>query len=136
MIIVIVAHDDLLNLTKLAHLTPKVFVECVKVVLQLARVQLVLRVVGWVLVEVRQKDGLRVGGLDVFPRATVAVAARANLVVEGAVDLVLLGTKNGGEVVGHYDSFLALLRPRFAGFDDAKAQFVPLLGDRDYKNLE
>jgi hypothetical protein len=29
------------------------------------------------------------------------VAAGANLVVEGAVDLVLLGTEDGGEVVGH-----------------------------------
>jgi hypothetical protein len=29
------------------------------------------------------------------------VAACADLVVEGAVDLILLGTENGGEVVGH-----------------------------------
>jgi hypothetical protein len=37
----------------------------------------------------------------VFARASVAVAAGADFVVEGAVDLVLLGTEDGGEVVGH-----------------------------------
>ena len=34
-------------------------------------------------------------------RASVTVAARADFVVEGAVDLVLLGTEDGGKVVGH-----------------------------------
>jgi hypothetical protein len=69
--------------------------------LHLLRVHLVLRVVRRVLVEIGQQDGLRVRWLDVFPRAAVAVAAGADLVVEGAVDLVLLGTEDGGEVVGH-----------------------------------
>lgn len=36
-----------------------------------------------------------------FARAAVAVTAGADLVVETAVDLVLLGTEDGGEVVGH-----------------------------------
>lgn len=36
-------------------------------------------------------------------RAAVAVAAGSDLVVEGAVDLVLLGAEDGGEVVGHCD---------------------------------
>lgn len=44
---------------------------------------------------------MRIGGLDVFPRAAVAVAAGADFVVEGAVDLVLLSAEDGGEVVGH-----------------------------------
>lgn len=69
--------------------------------LHLLRVHLVLGIVRRVLVKVGQQDGLRVRRLDVFPRAAVAVAAGANLVVEGAVDLVLLGTEDGGEVVGH-----------------------------------
>ncbi len=56
-------------------------------VLQLARVHLVLRVERRVLVQVRQQDRLRVRRLHVLARAAVAVAARANLVVEGAVDL-------------------------------------------------
>jgi len=56
-------------------------------VLQLARIHLVLGIVGWVLVEVGEQDRLRVGGLDVFARAAVAVAACANFIVEGAVDL-------------------------------------------------
>ena len=69
-------------------------------VLQLARVHLVLRVVGRVLVQVGQEDGLGVGRLDVLARAAVAVAAGADLVVEGAVDLVLLGAEDGGEIAG------------------------------------
>lgn len=56
-------------------------------VLQLAGIHLVLRIVGWVLVEVGEEDCLRVGGFDVFARAAVAVAAGADFVVEGAVDL-------------------------------------------------
>jgi len=41
----------------------------------------------------------------VFARAAVAVAAGADLVVEGAVDLILLRAEDGGEVVGHGDGF-------------------------------
>jgi hypothetical protein len=37
----------------------------------------------------------------VFARAAVAVTAGANLVVEGAVDFVLLRAEDGGEIVGH-----------------------------------
>lgn len=101
MIVVVVAHHHLLGLAVLAHFAPKVLVEGVEVVLQLARVHLVLGVVGRVLVEVGQEDGLRVRGLDVLAAAAVAVAAGADLVVEGAVDFVLLGAEDGGEVVGH-----------------------------------
>lgn len=36
-----------------------------------------------------------------FSRAAVAVATGANFVVEGTVDFVLLGTEDGGEIVGH-----------------------------------
>lgn len=100
-LIVIIAHDHLLNLTELAHLAPEVLVEGVKVVLQLRRVHLVLGVVGWVLVQVRQQDGLRIGGLDVLARAAVAVPARPNFVVEGAVDLIGFGAEDAGEVVRH-----------------------------------
>jgi len=70
------------------------------VVLQLARVHLVLGVVGRVLVEVGEEDGLGVGGLDVLARAAVAVAAGADFVVEGAVDFVLFGAEDGGEIAG------------------------------------
>ena len=59
-IIVVVAHDDLLRLAVLAHFAPKVLVEGVEVILQLARVHLVLGVVGRVLVQIGQEDGLRV----------------------------------------------------------------------------
>ena len=100
-VVVVVADDDLLDLAELAHLAPEVLVEGVEVVLQLRGRHARFAVVGGVLVEVGQEDGLAVGGFDVFARAAVAVAAGADFVVEGAVDLVLLGTEDGGEVVGH-----------------------------------
>jgi hypothetical protein len=56
-------------------------------VLQLHRVHLVLWVVRGILVEVGEEDGLGVGRLHVFSRAAIAVSARADFVVEGAVDL-------------------------------------------------
>ncbi len=86
-IIIIITHDHLLHLPVLAHLAPEILVEGVEVVLQLARVHLVLGVVRRVLVQVRQQDGLRVRGFDVLARAAVAVPAGADFVVEGAVDL-------------------------------------------------
>lgn len=99
-IVVIVANHYLLRLAVLAHLAPKVLVEGVEVVLQLARVHLVLGVVGRVLVQVRQEDGLGVRGFHVLAAAAVAVPAGADLVVEGAVDFVLLRAEDGGEVAG------------------------------------
>jgi hypothetical protein len=86
-IVVVVANDYLLNFAKLAHLAPEILVEGVEVVLQLGRVHLVLGVVGWILVEIREEDGLRVRGFDMFARAAVAVAACSYLVVERAVHL-------------------------------------------------
>lgn len=86
-VVVVVADDELLDLAVLAHLAPDVLVEGVEVVLQLRRVHAVLGVEGRVLVQVRHEDRLAVRGLDVLARAPVAVAAGADLVVEGAVDL-------------------------------------------------
>ena len=53
------------------------------------------------MIEVGEKDGLAVGGLDVFATAAVAVAAGADFVVEGAVYFVLFCAEDGGEVVSH-----------------------------------
>lgn len=100
-IIVVITHDHLFNLAELAHLTPEILVESIKMVLQLAGIHLVLRIVGGVLVEVRQQDGLAVRRLDVLARAPVAVSARPDLVVEGAVHLVGLCAEDTGEVVRH-----------------------------------
>jgi hypothetical protein len=57
-------------------------------VLQLASIHLILRIISRILVEVGQEDRLAVGGFDVFPRASVAVSARPDFVVEGTVDFV------------------------------------------------
>ena len=106
-IIIIITHHHLLRLAVLAHLAPKVLVKGVEVVLQLARVHLVLGVVGRVLVQVGQKDGLGVGRFDVLAAAAVAVPAGADFVVEGAVDFVLLGAEDGGEVAGREEELVS-----------------------------
>jgi hypothetical protein len=59
-VVVVVTDDNLFNLAVLAHLTPEILVEGVKVVLQLLGVHVALRVVCGVLVEVGEEDGLRV----------------------------------------------------------------------------
>lgn len=84
-------------------------------VLQLRRVHPVriLLVVGRVLVQVGHEDRLAVRGLDMLARASVAVAARANLEVEGAIDLVLLRAENRGQEVRH-DCFLSVAKFFFA----------------------
>ena len=43
-----------------------------------------------------------------FPRAAVAVSAGADFVVEGAVDFVLLGAENGGEVAIDLSQFVEI----------------------------
>jgi hypothetical protein len=100
-IIVVVAHHQLLHQAVLAQLAPDVLVEGVEVHLHLLRIHLILGVVGRVLVQIRQQNRLRVRRLDVFARAAVAVAAGADLIVERAVDLVLLRAEDGREIVGH-----------------------------------
>ena len=84
MVVVVVADDDLLDLAVLAHFAEEVLVEGVKVVLQLRRIHLVLRVERRVLVQVWQQDRLAIRRLHVFPRAPVPVPACTNLVIERA----------------------------------------------------
>jgi len=72
------------------------------VILQLTRVHPVLGVVGRVLIEIWEENGLAVRGLDMFAGATIAVAAGADFVVKRAVYFVLLGAEDGGEVVCHF----------------------------------
>jgi hypothetical protein len=86
-IVIVITNNNLLDQPILAQLAPDVLVKRIKVHLDLLRVHLVLGVVLRVLVEVREQDRLRVGWLDVFARAPVAMAAGADFVVEGAVDL-------------------------------------------------
>ena len=52
-------------------------------------------------VQVLQHDGLAERRLVVDPGAPLSVAARADLEVEGAIDLVLLSAEDGGQVLGH-----------------------------------
>ena len=65
-VVVIITHHDFLWFTVLAHLAPKIFVKGVEVVLQLAGVHLVFRIVGGVLIEVGEENGLRIGRFDMF----------------------------------------------------------------------
>ena len=57
-VIVVIANYNLLRFAVLAHLAPKVLVESIEVVLQLAWIHLVLRIVRRVLVKVGEEDGL------------------------------------------------------------------------------
>jgi len=59
-VIIIITDNHLLNLPELAHLAPEILIEGIEVILQLASVHFDFWVVGWVLVEVGEKDGLRV----------------------------------------------------------------------------
>jgi hypothetical protein len=72
-------------------------------VLQLTRIHLNLGVVGWVLVEIGQEDGLAVGGLDVLATAAVAMSTCADFVVEGAIHLVHLRAEDGGQMERHLE---------------------------------
>lgn len=100
-VVVVVAHDHLLDFAVLGHLAEEVFVEGIEVVLELGGVHFVFRVEGGVLVQVGKEDCLAVAGLDVFAGAAVAVAAGADFVVEGAIDFVLLCSEDGGEITSH-----------------------------------
>jgi hypothetical protein len=53
-VIIVITNYNLLQLAILAHLTPEILIKGIKVVLQLHRIHLVLRIVRWVLVEVGQ----------------------------------------------------------------------------------
>ena len=107
-IIIIITHNHLLRLAIFTHLAPKVLVESIKVVLELGWVHVCFGIVGGVLVEVGEEDGLAVGGLDVFAGAAVAVATGADFVVETAVYFVLFCAEDGGEVAGGRGGVLVL----------------------------
>jgi len=106
-VIVVVAHHQLLQLAVVAQLAPDVLVKGVEVVLQLRRIHLVLSVKAWVVVEIREENCLRIRRFYMLPRAAVTVAARSDFVVEAAIDLVLFGTEDGSEVVGHVDRIVS-----------------------------
>lgn len=59
-IIIVIAHDDLLRFPVFTHLAPEILVEGVEVVLELRCVHFVFGVVGRVLVQVGEENGLRV----------------------------------------------------------------------------
>ena len=67
------------EMTELRQFAVKVFVYCVKALLQLLLRQLAHWVVRGVVVDVGKQNRLRKRRFDVFSRAPVAVAASANL---------------------------------------------------------
>ena len=67
------------QVSKLRQLTVEVLIYRVKALLQLLFGLVTYGVVRGVVVDVRKQDGLRECRFDVFPRATVAVAAGTDL---------------------------------------------------------
>lgn len=59
-VIVVIAHDELLELTVLVQLAPNILIEGIEVVLQLRGVHAILGIVGGVLVKVGHENGLTV----------------------------------------------------------------------------
>ena len=57
-IVVVVADNHLLNLAKLAHLTPEILIKSIEMILQLGWCHLELGIVGRVLIEVWEEDCL------------------------------------------------------------------------------
>ena len=98
-------------MAKLGEFAVEIFINGVKTFLEFFFGELAYGVMGWVVVHIRQEDGLREGGLDMLSRAAVTVAASANLqengekssdwdildayfVVERTVDSVLFRTED------------------------------------------
>ena len=53
----------------------KILVDGIKIALEVPVGEFVVGIVGWVMVDVGEEDGLRKGRLNVLARATIAVAA-------------------------------------------------------------
>lgn len=103
-IIVVIANHHLLDFTIFAHLAPDILVERIEVILDLLRVHLVLRIERRVLIQVRHQNRLRVRWFDMLARATVAMPAGANFVIERAVDFILLRAEDRRQIVRHFVS--------------------------------
>lgn len=57
----------------------EVFIHGVEAVLELLFAQFATRIIGWIVIHIREKNSLAKWGFDMFPRAAVAVAAGSNL---------------------------------------------------------
>jgi hypothetical protein len=68
------------KVTKLGQFTIQVLVDSIKAFLELPWSELADRVVGWVVVDVREEDGLRKRRLDMLPRAAITVTTCSNLI--------------------------------------------------------
>jgi hypothetical protein len=88
----VIADVHLFYFTVLAELGIEVFVEGVKVLLDLLRVQCVSGVVDWVLVDVSTENGLTELRTNMFSTASIAVSACANFVVERTIYFVLFSS--------------------------------------------
>ena len=112
----IVTDIQALDLPILAQLLKQILIEILEVVLDLARVEgLALRVDAGVgehigaLVHVGEEESWADAGLGVKARAAVAVTARADLEVEGAVHAVLLRPEYRSQVLRHCNSLCLTL---------------------------
>ena len=72
-------HVKLKKVSKLRQLAVQVLIDRVKALLKFLRGQTADRIVGRVMVHVREQDSLRECGLDVFSRAPVTVPTGSDL---------------------------------------------------------
>jgi hypothetical protein len=82
MVSYIIADMHFLQLAVFGKFAEKIFIECIKMLLDLLGVESIAGVVHGVLVDVSAEDGLRVVWFDVFSGAVVTVTAGAYFVVE------------------------------------------------------
>lgn len=68
------------EVTKLGQFTIEILVNSVETLLELLLRKLAYGVVRGIVVHVREKDGLRERGLDVFARTTITVPTGSNLI--------------------------------------------------------
>lgn len=82
----VIADVHFLNLAVFRQLNKEIFIDVVKVLLDLWFGKGAVGVVRGVVVDVGDEDGLREVGLDVFPWASVAVSAGSDFEIERTVD--------------------------------------------------
>jgi len=82
----VVADVHLFNLAIFRQLDKEIFINVVKIFLDLGLGQIAAGIMRGVMVDIGNEDGLREVGLDVFTRTAISMSTSTDFEVEGAVD--------------------------------------------------